>query len=229
MRRTFALFSIVFHAVLITTLLVAQVLAVGTLPTPSRPLVFENIQFVKVAEVPLPAATAPRAVHERGSGASVSANAAPTVAPTSVTRETGNEGPDASAPPIDTAERGPGVGIVGTLLRDGAPPAPPPEPPRARAPVHLHSGIAAPVKVAGVSPVYPVIAQGARVEGVVILEAVIDAQGRVASATVLRSIPLLDQAAVDAVRQWRFTPARLNGEAVPVVMTVTVHFTLRDR
>jgi protein TonB len=58
---------------------------------------------------------------------------------------------------------------------------------------------------------------------------VLDANGRVDSVRVLRSIPLLDQAAVDAVRQWRFTPALLNNEAVPVVMTVTVNFALQDR
>jgi protein TonB len=85
-----------------------------------------------------------------------------------------------------------------------------------------------PAKVVDVAPIYPAIARTARVQGVVILEAVLDAQGRVASVHVLRSIPLLDQAAVDAVQQWRFTPARLNGEAVPVVMTVTVNFTLRE-
>ncbi len=78
-----------------------------------------------------------------------------------------------------------------------------------------------------VDPVYPPLARSSRVEGVVILEAVLDATGRVDSVRVLRSIPLLDQAAVDAVRQWRFTPARLNGVPVPVVMTVTVNFTLR--
>jgi protein TonB len=60
----------------------------------------------------------------------------------------------------------------------------------------------------------------------VILEAIIDEGGAVKSVNVLRSIPLLDAAALEAVRQWRFTPARLNGEAVPVVMTVTVRFTL---
>jgi protein TonB len=85
----------------------------------------------------------------------------------------------------------------------------------------------APHKIVDVPPVYPPVAQRARVEGVVILEAVIDAQGRVASVRVLRSIALLDQAAVEAVRQWRFTPALLNTEPVPVVMTVTVNFTLR--
>ena len=63
-------------------------------------------------------------------------------------------------------------------------------------------------------------------EGVVILEAAIGANGKVQEARVLRSIPLLDQAAIDAVRQWEFTPTLLNGVAVPVVMTVSVGFTL---
>ena len=76
-------------------------------------------------------------------------------------------------------------------------------------------------------PVYPDIAMRARIAGVVVLEATIDAQGKVVNLRVLRSVPLLDQAAVDAVRQWEFTPTRLNGVAVPVVMTVTVNFTLR--
>jgi protein TonB len=78
-----------------------------------------------------------------------------------------------------------------------------------------------------VVPVYPHTAWRARIAGVVILEATIDAQGRVVNLRVLRSVPLLDQAAVDAVRQWEFTPTRLNGVAVPVIMTVTVNFTLR--
>ena len=86
-----------------------------------------------------------------------------------------------------------------------------------------------PRKVVDVRPLYPALAQSARKEGVVILEAVIDARGHVESVRVLRSIPLLDQAAVEAVRQWVFTPTLLNGVPVPVVMTVTVNFTLQDR
>ena len=74
---------------------------------------------------------------------------------------------------------------------------------------------------------YPSIAQSARVQGVVIVEATIGPDGRVAEARVLRSIPLLDQAALDAVKQWVFTPTLLNGTAVPVIMTVTVNFTLQ--
>ena len=77
------------------------------------------------------------------------------------------------------------------------------------------------------NPVYPSIAQSARVQGVVIVEATIGPDGRVSDARVLRSIPLLDQAALDAVRQWVFTPTLLNGVPVPVIMTVTVNFTLQ--
>jgi periplasmic protein TonB len=55
---------------------------------------------------------------------------------------------------------------------------------------------------------------------------VIGPSGRVQDARVLRSIPLLDQAALEAVKQWEFTPTTLNGVPVPVIMTVTVQFTL---
>ena len=64
-------------------------------------------------------------------------------------------------------------------------------------------------------------------QGIVILEAVISETGRVRDVRVLRSIPLLDNAAIDAVRQWQFTPTLLNGQPVPIVMTVTVSFELK--
>jgi protein TonB len=77
-----------------------------------------------------------------------------------------------------------------------------------------------------VNPVYPPIAQSARVQGVVIIEATIGTDGKVKDARVLRSVPLLDQAALDAVRQWEYSPVLLNNVAVPVIMTVTVQFSL---
>jgi len=57
-----------------------------------------------------------------------------------------------------------------------------------------------------------------------IVEATIGADGKVIDAKVLRSVPLLDQAALDAVRQWEYAPTLLNGVPVPVVMTVTINF-----
>ena len=84
----------------------------------------------------------------------------------------------------------------------------------------------APTKIREASPIYPAIALVARKEGTVILEAIISVDGRVEQLRVLRSEPLLDQAAIDAVRQWEYSPTVHNGVPVPVVMTVTVTFRL---
>jgi protein TonB len=107
-----------------------------------------------------------------------------------------------------------------------APPPPPPPPPAPTGPVRIGGKIHAPSKLSNTAPVYPPMAKQARVEGTVILEATINAQGRVTDVKVLRGIPLLDNAAMDAVRQWRYSPTLLNGTPVPVVMTVTVNFRL---
>jgi TonB family protein len=93
-------------------------------------------------------------------------------------------------------------------------------------PVRVGGTIKPPQKTRDVRPVYPPIAHSARVQGVVIIEATIGPAGAVQDAKVIRSIPLLDQAALEAVRQWVFTPTLLNGIPVPVIMTVTVQFTL---
>ena len=155
----------------------------------------------------------------------VSADAAPLVEPTGVAPEA--ERPALSPAPIGSVDGIDGGVPFGDAIESSAPPPPPPPPP-VQVPIPLHSGIKAPRKIVDVAPVYPALAQQVRKDGIVILETVIDANGGVESVRVLRSVPLLDQAAVDAVKQWRFTPAMLNGQAVPVVMTVTVNFTLRD-
>ena len=151
--------------------------------------------------------------------------AAPVEAPKEIRPETGLEQNKNVAAGIEGGVVG-GVtgGIVGGL--DAAPPPPPPPPPPP-APVRVGGNIKPPTKTKDVRPVYPAIAQSARVQGVVIVEATIGPDGRVAEAKVLRSIPLLDAAALDAVKQWQFTPTLLNGTAVPVIMTVTVNFTLQ--
>jgi protein TonB len=95
-------------------------------------------------------------------------------------------------------------------------------------PVPVGGQIREPRRLTYVPPVYPPVAQAARVEGIVILEAIIDETGAVRDVRVLRSIPLLDRAAIDAVSRWRYLPTTLNGVAVPVIMTVTVSFKLHD-
>ena len=113
---------------------------------------------------------------------------------------------------------GPGVDVL------AAPPAPPPTPP---GPVRPGGDIKFPTRVSYTAPTYPTLARSARIEGTVYLEATIDVNGNVRDVTVLKSIPLLDEAAKAAVSQWRYSPTKLNGVAVPVVLTVTVTFTLK--
>jgi len=90
--------------------------------------------------------------------------------------------------------------------------------------VRVGGRIKPPIKMNDVAPVYPEIARNDGVTGAVIVEATIGADGKVIDAKVLRSVPLLDQAALDAVRQWEYAPTLLNGVPVPVVMTVTINF-----
>jgi protein TonB len=184
---------------------------------------FEEIRRIQLADVRLPA---PRRVSSRSPSAGGPSNPAPVIEPSTIPTDSG-VAPTRIGGPIGAGPGDPGglpeiesIGVPG-----GRPPAPPP--PAAKEPVHLHSGIVAPQKVTDVAPVYPSMARIARAQGVVILEAIIDARGNVVSVQVLRSNPLLDQAAIDAVHQWRYTPALLNGQPVPVIVTITVRFQLQ--
>lgn len=85
-----------------------------------------------------------------------------------------------------------------------------------------------PVRIAGAPPQYPLFAREARVQGTVVLEAVINERGRIERVKVLKSQPLLDAAAIAAVQEWRYTPTLLNGVPVSVLMTITINFTLQN-
>ena len=223
-RSPMLLFSLLAHALVLIAVLAASAIVPEVLPAPREVLAFyEPFKLVDIELPPEPVRrTAPAA---EPVVASVSPAAAPVVAPQGVTRETGLE--NIVVPRGDVVDGLP-VGLGAAIT--GVAAAPPPLPaidPAPRVPVPLHSGITAPLKVAHVAPIYPSLAREARIEGTVILEAVIDERGGVTSARILRGHPALDGAALDAVRQWTFTPARLNGEPIPVVMTVTVRFQLR--
>ena len=91
-----------------------------------------------------------------------------------------------------------------------------------------HGGQLLPPKVIRrVDPVYPDLAVQARISAIVILEAEVDERGRVRTVKVLRGHAILDEAAVEAVRQWRYQPLLLNGEPTAFILTVTVAFNLR--
>jgi protein TonB len=92
--------------------------------------------------------------------------------------------------------------------------------------VRVGGSIKQPTLLHRVDPVYPDVARAAQIEGTVILEAIVDEVGQVVDLRVLRSQSVLDKAALEAVRQWRYAPVLLNGRPVPFVLTVVVTFRL---
>ena len=109
------------------------------------------------------------------------------------------------------------AGIVGGLVDF---------PPQSAEPVRLDFRKEEARPVTRVEPVYPDLAAQARVQGVVILEVLVDVQGLPSSVNVLRLVPLLESAAIEAVRQWRWNPYKLLEKPVPFWVTVTVNFRL---
>ena len=123
------------------------------------------------------------------------------------------------------------AGGTGTLLQGiiaAAPPPPPPPPPVEKVPERIRvGGNVQSAKLADQpKPVYPPLARQARIQGTVRLEAVISKEGTIENLTVVSGHPLLIQAALDAVKRWRYQPTMLNGVPVEVVTTVDVNFTL---
>jgi protein TonB len=112
-------------------------------------------------------------------------------------------------------------GVVGGVVGGIADLPPPPV-----APVRVGGNIKAPALLHKVAPVYPLLAKTTHVTGVVIVEARVDDHGQVQMATILRGLPLLDESALEAVRQWRYQPLLLNGQPTPFVVVVTVNFNL---
>lgn len=207
--------SIVAHLVLLCLVLGIPLLATVELPEPHRAVEFVHVMSTVISPPPPP--PRPREPVVRPSSTAV-----PIEEPQGIPAEPAQVLPE----PIDI---GPSL-IDGVLIGDAIDPNPvPPAPPvrEPRAPVYVGGAITRPERIRDVPPVYPQVARDAKIDGTVILEAVIATDGTVRDVRVLRSRPLLDEAAIDAVRQWLFTPTLLNGEPVPVVMTVTVTFRLR--
>ena len=217
--------SLVLHLIVATSIVLVPILASDQIPEPASAV---KAFFVEPLAAPPPPPPPP----PPAARAAIAPRVAPKpivqnnafVAPVEVPQEIkpeegldlGVEGGVAGG-----VEGGVPGGVVGGVV-GGLPDAPPP-PQQA---VRVGGQIKEPKKLKSVSPEYPDIARQARVQGVVILECTISPQGKVTEVKVLRGIPLLDQAAMEAVRQWVYTPTLLNGVPVPVIMTVTVNFKL---
>lgn len=211
--------SIISHVVVVAILIIAPLTATNVLPTPQSVLVF--------AITPPPPPTPPPPLPEirvvpptPADVAPVNPNLAPTQEPSGIAEE----------PPFVPAMAAPArlpVSNTSTALTSPSTPVslatPPPQPSR---PIPVGGAVGEPRKLHHVPPVYPAVARAARVSGVVILEATIAKDGSVRDARILRSNAMFDQAAIDAVRQWRYTTPTLNGVPVDVTMTVTVRFTI---
>jgi protein TonB len=221
MRWSFWPVSITLHVALAIAAFIVPLLAEVAPPTPA-PM---HTPFVPTKTVPVPETVIAQAPRAR--------NVAPVnvVAPTGISPEEKQPreyfGPPTVALPGpdggDLSKIGAGTGVFAV-----EPPPPPPAPKPAQTLFRPGQGIKEPKRISGLPPEYPAIARSARVQGVVILEAVIDDHGEVGRIKVLRSVPLLDQAAITAVQQWRYTPTLLNGVPVSVLMTITVNFTLQN-
>jgi periplasmic protein TonB len=223
MRWSFWPVSITVHIAVGIAVLIVPLLAEVQAPVPA-PL---HPVFAATKTVPIPpevVSTAP-AVRSRPAPANV-------IAPLTLERErvepvapAGPEPPDLPPGPgtVDPSMLGTGTGTSPVM-----PLAPAAEPKPAQPVLRVGPGVREPKRIAGSPPEYPKFARDARVQGVVILEAVINERGEVGRIKVLRSAPLLDNAAITAVQQWRYTPTLLNGVPVSVLMTITVNFTLQD-
>ncbi len=134
--------------------------------------------------------------------------------------------PDEPEPIRLEEEIEPEIDLPDTDLIFGVPDAPPaPEP---TGPIRVGGDVKPPKKIQAPNPQYTEIARKARIQGVVIVEAIIDKQGNVTNVKILKGLPMgLDQAAADAVKRWKFEPATLNGKPVAVIYNLTVNFRLQ--
>jgi protein TonB len=224
-NRWTVLTSTIAHLLAIAAFVSGSLMATGALPDVRGRLTAFMPADIALPEMPPPAGAPRRAASNP--------SAAPTTAPTTidytaevVPKVEPSSGGDVGD--LDSRVAGVAEGVVGgsSLAGGGVLVAPPPTQEPAKL-LRVGGDVRAPQRIASAPLVYPAVAQAARIEGDVVLDAIIDATGVVRDVHVRRSVHLLDEAAVAAVRQWRYKPTLLNGVPVPVIMTVTVSFRLQ--
>ena len=216
--------SIFTHAAIVAILVIIPLVVNDVMPMPSPSMILvaapPPLPPPPPVERPTPRPTTQKAVP--------TAPPDPTKAPIVMPDKIAEEVPIPHLPPGVAVTEGPDsrtLGIIGGV--PGGVRLPDPPAPAVVKPVRAGGKVKYPEKIRDVRPIYPQIAIINKVEGTVMIEAIIGVDGRVKDARVSRSIPLLDRAALDAVNQWTFSPTLLNDVPVPVIITVTVAFKLQ--
>jgi protein TonB len=214
--------SLAAHVAIATALIIVPILVSEDLPTPSEAV---RTFFVSSATTPAPPPPPPAHAAERSAARSPVLN--PTTRLTAPT-DIPDEIPEPVALDLGTnggmaggVEGGVAGGVVGGIVGGLLASAPAADSQR------VVSYVTEPHKLHAVAPVYPEVARRAHVQGAVVLDCIVDKRGRVAEVSVLNSAsPLLDEAAVDAVRQWVYAPTLVDGVPVRLRVKVTVAFSL---
>lgn len=215
--------AVILHVLVIGSAVALSLWYIEEIPDPPIPVSF----YVQAAPPPPPPppppkAAAPKAV-QKVEQPQTNQMTAPVTIPDALPKpsaDTGGEGVEGGV------EGGVPGGVMGGVL-GGVPGGVLGGVPGAEEPMRVGGEVKEPIEVSRVKPQYPEAARKARMQGVVILEAIITKDGSVSDVRILRGInPLLDNAAMRAVQQWKYKPATFNGRPVPVYLTVTVTFTL---
>jgi periplasmic protein TonB len=228
-----------FHIVIVAVLIVVPLYTTGTI----RLSEYHEIPVVAppppLAPPPAPAG-GPVAPHITRPKAKLNYTLQKLTAPTAIPKNVSSDSENVSegAPDFGGVPGGvPGGviggqigGVIGGVLggTGTAAPTPPPVPRPVPKVVRVGGHVKAPRQTYSVNPAYPPLAREARIWGTVVVDAVIDERGNVVQARVVSGHPLLIDAALKAVLQWKYEPTTLNGQPVSVELQVQVHFNLNS-
>ena len=225
--------AMVLHVVIIAALVIVPLYTTGAIH------LHEYNEVPLVAPPPLAPPPAPAAgavaPHNTHPNAKLNYTLQKLTAPTAIPKNVsvGSENAAEAAPDLGGVPGGVPGGVIGGVLGGvlgGTGTAVPttPEPRPVHKIVRVGSNLKAPRQRYSVNPVYPSLARDARIWGTVLVDAVIDEHGNVVQARVLSGHPLLIDAALKAVLQWKYEPTTLNGQPVSVELQVQVHFNLNS-
>jgi periplasmic protein TonB len=219
--------SLALHVALVVGTAVAALSVVGEPPDVPTMIAFvAPLSVPPPAPPPAPATPLKKKPDTPSPSVRAVSAAAPVEAPPVLAADSGFEGPTASSDSgVEHGVTG-GVigGVVGGIEAVALTPPPTPAPLPLRSPVRVGGLVSAPRVLTRVRPLYPKVAARAHIQGVVILEAIVDEDGIVQEIRVLRSVTYLDEPAIDALKQWRYEPLTLNGNRMPFLLTVSMMF-----